>query len=77
VENAAVLKECRSQSLVDLRPKFMPKYKGQHLEQLARILPAISVGNNITLDLPSILHSSTLTLYPSLLYSYPLSFITL
>jgi hypothetical protein len=50
LENAAALKEGRSQSLVDLRPSFMPKYNISTASRVARILPAISVGNNITLE---------------------------
>lgn len=51
LENAAALQEGRSQKLADLRQSFMPKYGISTVSRVARIMPAISVGNNINIEL--------------------------
>jgi hypothetical protein len=50
LENAAALKEARSQKLADLREKFMPKYPISTASRVARIVPAVSVGNNVNIE---------------------------
>ena len=53
LENAAALKEHRPQNLADLKKHFMPKYGISTLSRVARIVPAISVGNNVNMELRS------------------------
>jgi hypothetical protein len=51
LENAAALQAGKSQNLADLRQSFMPKYGISTVSRVARIMPAISIGNNINIEL--------------------------